>query len=254
MPEEAHIVRRAIIMAAGTGKRMRPLTYQVPKPLVKVNGVRMIDTVVDALKKNGIDEIYAVVGHLKEQFYAWAEGKDIGIIENPYYETCNNMTSLYVARAHLSDCMILDGDQIIYNPTILDPHFTLSGYNAVWCEGKTDEWLMKVEDGIVKSCSTRGGAYGWQLYSISRWSTGDGAKLRGQLEHEFEVGNRQIYWDNIPMVCYPQMYTLGIYRMHADDVIEIDGLDELAAIDHSYRGFPRERDGFAPRPQNKEDA
>ena len=131
METETHIVKRAIIMAAGIGKRMQPLTFQTPKPLVKVNGVRMIDTVVDGLRTNGIQEIYVVVGHLKEQFYDWSKGQEgVQIIENPYYNTCNNMTSLYVAREHLSDCIILDGDQIVYNLAILDPHFNLSGYNA----------------------------------------------------------------------------------------------------------------------------
>ena len=77
MEEETHIVKRAIIMAAGIGKRMQPLTFETPKPLVKVNGVRMIDTVVDGLCTNGISEIYVVVGHLKEQFLE--EGKEKGV-------------------------------------------------------------------------------------------------------------------------------------------------------------------------------
>ena len=59
-------IKRAIIMAAGIGERMKPLTLTTPKPLVVVNGVRMIDTVIDALWKNDISEIYIVVGYLKE--------------------------------------------------------------------------------------------------------------------------------------------------------------------------------------------
>lgn len=235
MKEEQHIVKRAIIMAAGIGKRMQPLTFQIPKPLIKVNGVRMIDTVVDGLKKNGITEIYVVVGHLKEQFYAWSEGKDIGIIENPYYDTCNNISSLYVARKHLGECIILDGDQIIYNPTVLEPQFIRSGYNAVWREGETNEWLMDVKDGMVKSCSRTGGSQGWQLYSISRWTAEDGERLRRHLEQEFDAGNRQLYWDDVAMFCHFYEYTLGIREMNDGDVVEIDGIDELAAIDHSYR-------------------
>ena len=54
-------VKRAIIMAAGIGKRMQPVTLETPKPLVKVNGVRMIDTVIQGLLENGISEIYVVV-------------------------------------------------------------------------------------------------------------------------------------------------------------------------------------------------
>ena len=59
-----HTVKRAIIMAAGFGSRMQPVTLTTPKPLVKVNGMRMIDTVIQGLHHNGIQEIYIVAGYL----------------------------------------------------------------------------------------------------------------------------------------------------------------------------------------------
>lgn len=149
---------RAIIMAAGLGNRMRPVTLTTPKPLVKVNGERMIDTVIQGLHENGITEIYIVVGYLKEQFYTLEqEYPGVTIIENPYYDTCNNISSLYVARDHIENAMILDGDQIVYNRTILSPEFERSGYNSIWTDEETDEWLQQVEDGIVVSCSRNGG-------------------------------------------------------------------------------------------------
>ncbi len=242
MTEETHIVKRAIIMAAGTGNRMHPLTFTTPKPLVKVNGVRMIDTVISGLHQNGIREIYVVVGYLKEKFYDLPrQYEGLRLIENPYYATCNNISSLYVAREHLGDCIILDGDQIIYHPEILDPHFTLSGYNAVWSEGETNEWLMRVKNGIVQSCSRTGGAHGWQLYSISRWSREDGNRLRKDLEYEFEKKkNTDIYWDDVAMFCHFQNYRLGIREMKPGDIIEVDDLQELAEIDSSYRYLIRD--------------
>ena len=238
MTRNKHFVKRAIIMAAGLGNRMKPLTMETPKPLVKVNGKRMIDSVVEALQANGIYEIYVVVGHLKEQFYAWVKDwNGIQIIENPYYNTCNNIASLYVAREHLEDCIILDGDQIIFNSRILDPQFTLSGYNAVWCEGETDEWLMEVENDVVRSCSRTGGSKGWQLYSVSRWSAEDGSKLKKHLEYEFERGNRDIYWDDVAMFYHFDEYTLGIKEMQYKDIMEIDNLSELIEIDRSYEAY-----------------
>ncbi len=230
-------VKRAIIMAAGMGKRMQPITSNIPKPLVKVNGIRMIDTVIQGLHINGIKEIYVVVGYLKEQFKE-LEKEYVGVklIENPYYKDCNNISSLFVAREYIEDAIIVDGDQIIYNPAVLRSEFDCSGYNAVWTNEFTDEWLMTVENGIITQCSRTGGKKGWRLYSISRWNQSDGIKLKKDLEREFiEKRNHQIYWDDVPMFCYPGKYTLGIQKMDETDVVEIDSLEELVEIDESYR-------------------
>nr|WP_321153266.1 NTP transferase domain-containing protein [uncultured Acetatifactor sp.] len=237
-----HKVERAIIMAAGLGNRMYPVTLTTPKPLVRVNGIRMIDTVIQGLHQNGIREIYVVVGYLKEKFAALVqEYPGVALIENPYFDICNNISSLYVARDYIRNAMILDGDQIIYNSEILAPEFERSGYNSVWTDGETSEWLQTIENGIVTSCSRTGGRGGWQLYSISRWTAEDGKRLRHHLEVEFEQRqNRQIYWDDVAMFCYPDEYELGIRPMDKGDVIEVDDLSELIALDGSYKKYAEE--------------
>lgn len=234
--EQMHRIERAIIMAAGQGKRMRPVTDRTPKPLVAVNGERMIDTAIRALHENGIFEIYVVVGYLKEQFASLAqEHPGLTLIENPWYAECNNISSLYCAREHIENAIILDGDQLIRTSEALRPEFERSGYNCVWTDEPTDEWLLTVQDGHVVSCSRTGGCGGWQLYSVSRWTAEDGRRLKRHLELEFdERQNRQIYWDDVALFCHPEEYDLGVMPMARGDVTEIDDLRELAALDPSY--------------------
>ena len=224
----------AIIMAAGLGSRLAPVTNHIPKPMVEVNGVRMIDTIIDALHKNGIEEIHIVVGYLKDEFKKLNK-KYFGLdfIENPYYDKYNNISSLYVAKDYISNAFIVDGDQIIKNTEIFHPEFEKSGYCAAWTEN-TNEWLMQVEDNTVTSCSRVGGDNGWQLYGLSMWTDEDGKKLRDLVIYEFERGNNSIYWDDVAMFEHFDKFDLGIRKIRHDDLMEIDNYEELIAVDKSY--------------------
>ena len=126
-------VENAIIMAAGLGTRMRPLTNKIPKPLVKVNGQRMIETIITGLHQEGINDITIVTGYLADKFdYLVTKYPGVKLINNPYYQKYNNLSSLYVARHKLKNTIILDGDQLIKNIAILDPYFKESGYAGTW--------------------------------------------------------------------------------------------------------------------------
>lgn len=232
-------VKRAVIMAAGMGERMRPVTLFTPKPLVRVNGIRMIDTAVRGLNVNGITEVYVVVGYKKEQFIGLEkEYPGLKLIENPYYDICNNISSLYTAREHLEEALILDGDQLIQNPRVLCREFSYSGYRAMWTDKPTKEWILTERNGIVTGCSRDGGERGWQLFGISYWTAVDGRALKLHLEMEFEKQEgRGLYWDDVPLFRYPQEYRLSVYPMEPEDVLEIDSIKELAAVDESYEKY-----------------
>lgn len=236
-------VKRAIILAAGKGTRLRPITFETPKALIKVNGKRIIDTIIDGLYNNGINEIYVVVGYLKEKFYELKDTyPNINFIENKYYDISNNISSLYVARNYLENCIIMDADQIIYNDSILFPEFDQSGYSCTKVENYTNEWILKIsKEGTILSCNRTGGETGWRLYSISRWNKEDGKKLKKYLEYEFETkNNKNIYWDDVALFCYPKDFKLKAYKINKGDMVEIDTVEELSKIDTTYKKYIKE--------------
>ena len=226
-------IENAIIMAAGLGTRMRPLTYETPKPLIPVHGKPMIESIIDGLHQNDINDITIVVGYLGEKFgYLSDKYQGIKLIENPYYNRYNNISSLYVARNELKNTIILDGDQLIPNTKILNRDFQYSGYAGSRVDGWTDEWIMHVDNNnVVLSCDREGNDHGWRLYSLSKWTAKDSAMLKKYLVQGFSNGEyRDLYWDDIAMFEYFDKFTLTMMPINKGDIIEIDSVAQLKKI------------------------
>jgi len=108
---------KLIIVAAGTGSRLMPLTKKVPKPLAVINGKTILAKALEQIKKSGvIDEVIHVVGYKAEQIEAALENTDFPTktIYNPYYDTSGNLHSLWFAHNEMDgDIMITNADNII---------------------------------------------------------------------------------------------------------------------------------------------
>lgn len=228
-------VKKAIIMAAGTGTRMQPLTLERPKPLIQVNGKPMIEGIIEELFRKGIKDIVVIIGYLGEQFEYLEKKFGVKLIYNNDYSIANNISSLYYARHELDSCVILDGDQIIGRENTIKKTFKHSGYTCWFSKEQSKEWMLTLNsDSKIENCARDGGKRKWELKGLSYWTRDDALKLSKLVEIEYERGNRQIYWDDIAMFIYKDEFDLYGHKVVKNSIIEIDNIEELIAIDRSY--------------------
>ncbi len=231
-------IERALIMAAGLGQRMRPVTLKTPKPLVTVNGERFIDNQMAALHAAGIYDVVMVVGYLAEQFRELEDQyPGLKLVLNPDYDKGGNITSMYYARHYLDrPVVIMDGDILIRNPKVLIPEVSRSHYCCTWEEPDPVEWYFSPDDDWNIRDIEMGGGPGWQLRSISFWTESDARRMGRQLEEAYEKdGLRDAFWDQIALLYRWGEYQIGIRTLDREDICEIDTLEELCQADPSYR-------------------
>lgn len=232
---EPYRVKRAIFIAAGFGSRLVPLTINSPKPLIRVNGVRMIDTLLDAVVDAGIEEIYIVRGYLKEQFdqllYKYPQ---IKFIDNPDYNEANNISSAMYARHLLQNAYVLEADLVLYNPKLITKYQYTSNYLGVKTE-RTDDWCFQVDKNKIIKKLLVGGRNVYHMYGISYWNEKDGEQLEEDIKKTYESpGGKERYWDQVSMEYFKNNYKLEVRECTFDDIIEIDSYSDLKKIDSHY--------------------
>lgn len=235
---EPYRVRKAIILAAGFGSRLAPVTLDVPKPMVVVNGVRIIDTLLDALIANGITNIYLVRGYMKDQFDVIREKYPfIHFIDNPFYNETNNISSAMAAIEKMDHCYICEADLLISNPEVINKYEYRSNYLGAKV-AETDDWCFKGRNGYATEYQ-RGGENCYQAYGISYWAGEEADHLKEDLPKVYNSrAGKENLWEMVPLRIYKKNYHLEIRRCNKSDIIEIDNFTELIAADESYANYP----------------
>lgn len=233
---EPYRCKRAVFIAAGFGTRLVPITFNTPKPLVRVHGVRIIDRLIDACLGAGIEEIYIVRGYLSELFdqllYKYPM---IKFLENPVYNEANNISSALVARYLLSNAYVFEADLLISNPRIIKKYHYTSNFLGIKKQ-RTDDWCLKVKDGIIVEEKVGGeGDDIWQMAGISYWDDEAGHKLNQDIQDVYmSPGGKERYWEQVPLVYKREHYQVEIRSCLDEDIVEIDTFKELKAIDKTY--------------------
>jgi CTP:phosphocholine cytidylyltransferase-like protein len=231
---EPYRVKRAIFIAAGFGHRLVPITLNTPKPLVRVKGTRMIDTLLDAVLAAGIEEIYVVRGYLGEQFdqllYKYPM---IHFIDNPYYNDAENIYSVLCARHLLQNAYVLESDLVLHNPNLITTYQYSSNYLGV-DTNMTDDWCFDVKNRRITGIQV-GGVNCVHMFGISYWTEEDGAKLSEDIQRVYEMpGGKQRYWDQVPLEYCKDRYQVEVRYCSFGDISEVDSVSDLRAVDPLY--------------------
>lgn len=230
--------KRAIFVAAGFGSRLRPVTLETAKPLVKVNGKRLIDGLIDGVMEAGIEEIYVVCGYLGEQFRQLKEKyPNIHLVTNDMYTKANNISSVLLVREHMQNCYVLEADLLVHNPKIFDKYLYHSSYLGIPTK-ETDDWYFKTDDeGIIYEVGINNTDC-YRMLGISYWNAEDGAKLPAHVEATFNMpGGKDEDWCFVPLNSFKHEYKVHVRPCADGDIEEIDTFEELCAIDPSYNRY-----------------
>ena len=217
----------AIILAAGMGTRLRPLTNDRPKCLVEVNGVPMVERQIQFLKERGIDNITLISGYKAEALDFLKEKYNVDIVFNERYDTCNNINSLYIVRDRFHDTYVLEGD-VYMDQNVFLADISQSTYFARKKKYE-NEWGLEVDSSNKLVKINIGAGEGFLMSGISFWKSDDCKKIISHMEEVYANNDyTNLYWDNMVLDIYS---LLDIHVKEINGIFEIDTPEELKDVE-----------------------
>ncbi len=232
--EKKYKVDNAVIMAAGMSTRLAPLSYETPKALLNVHGEILIERQIRQLREAGIEEIFVVTGYKKECFSYLEEKLGVKLVENPYYESRNNHSSLYVVREYLKNTYICCGDNY-FTENVFQAEEQDSYYATVFEEGETDEWCVFSDKNRRIQEVEIGGHDQWVMKGHAFLSEVFTAQLKPYLEKAMEEeSSANLFWEDL-FIAHRQEMKLYQKKIERQKIGEFDSLEELRQFDPRYQ-------------------
>ena len=221
---------RAILVAAGMGTRLRPLTEDTPKSLIEVNGMSLLERQIIMLREKGIEDIIVLTGYLHQKFDALVEKYGLIKVINDKYDVYNNIYTMYLVREYLSDAIVIDADNYLKNNFLPNESPEYSTYYSPLKKNVDNEWVFRYDDTYRITnvyIGTKDDKASNIMSGVSYWNKKDG-KFIGEKIEEFvqNDGNMNEYWDSIPANNLDRI-NVKIVKLTDKDIFEIDSLQDL---------------------------
>ncbi|MED3622534.1 NTP transferase domain-containing protein [Bacillus thermocopriae] len=221
---------RAILLAAGMGTRLRPITLTTPKPLVEINGKPMLEKQIEFLQEVGVQEIIVVTGYLAEKFEYLKEKYGVKLVHNDKYDVYNNIYTMYLVKDYLPDSYVIDTDVYLHRNFLLK-HPASSVYFSAKKPNFKGEWMIRHDkNNRVTRIEVGDGHDEFILCGVSYWSLKDGEYIVKKLEEMIESGAfKEFWWDEIVKNNLDQL-DVYLQEIQPDDSYEIDSLEDLEKV------------------------
>jgi choline kinase len=242
------MINQAIVLAAGSGLRLKPLTDRAPKCLTEVNGVPILLNTLRCLSALGIRTCTLVVGHLSSIITEFVgqqyEEVRVEYIFNERYAETNDMYSLWLARENLEDgVLLLEGDIFFRRGTLAAVLNAMPGkscYVSGPYNGRADEILLQTNRNrrvrSVEVLSGRSAARGRNRYmssGILLIQPEYGKALSSWLGESVEAGRTDILFDAVIAEHIGEL-PLHICRIEQDEWVEIDTIGDLERAERVF--------------------
>lgn len=231
---EPYRVKRAVILAAGRGERLRPESDHAPKPMTIVHKQRFIETQLNALADAGISDITIVRGYKGEMFDELLDTYPyLKFIDNPDWHSTGAILSAALAMDKLAGAYLIEGDLYMKNTSLLRSF----EYRSSWYGKPTtteNDWFFsvdKTERIQALDFGTTDRYYHYKYVGIQYWAPREVKQLKADLQAVLETpSGRQAFIESVPFAPHTGTYEIYARQVMPDDVTEIDTFEELQTL------------------------